>query len=317
MKAADLFAGCGGLTEAARAVGVRVLWAANHNPAAVAWHKVNHPDVEHVCQDLRQADFRRCPEVDVLLAGPACQGHSPAGRGGTLRAFEKHDADRSTAWAVVTFAEVRRPAVLLVENVPQMLRWERLPAWRLALELCGYTLTTLVLNAADYGAPQERERLFIVGRLDGATVSAPAPAGPRRAFGPCLDQSHTEGWARVSSKSPAVQARVANGRRNKLGPRFLSQHVTGHPGRSLDRPIGTITCASGHWCLVDGDWMRPLTPRELARGQGFRDDFALPPQQALATRLIGNAVPVPLGAHVLRAATSAVRATKQLTLRVG
>src|SRR5688572_7699225 len=68
LKAIDLFAGAGGFTAGAERAGARVLWAANHWPAAVACHASNHPHIEHACQDLRQADFTRLPRFDLLLA---------------------------------------------------------------------------------------------------------------------------------------------------------------------------------------------------------------------------------------------------------
>lgn len=115
MNAIDLFAGAGGFSTGAAMAGCQVLWAANHWPTAVEWHAANHPDTRHACQDLQQADFRDAPAHDILLASPACQGHSKA------RGTDKphHDAQRATAWAVVTCAEVHRPAVVLVENVPE------------------------------------------------------------------------------------------------------------------------------------------------------------------------------------------------------
>lgn len=302
LRCADLFAGAGGFTEGACSVGLDVVWAADHSPLAVEWHARNHPRVEHVCQDLRQADFHAVPDVDVVLAGPACQGHSEAGRGSaSARARAKHDADRSTAWAVVDCAEARRPRVLVVENVPRMRRWVLYSAWCSALRALGYMLTEWTLNAADYGVAQERRRLFVVGRLDGRALSPPVR---RRGWLPAeslLDESDGHRWARCASKPSGVRDRVARGRA-ACGPRFLVQHVTGHAGRLLSRPIGTITCAAQHWHLVDGEWMRPLSPRELARGQGLRDTFELPDAIAPATRLVGNAVPVPLAAAVIRAA---------------
>ena len=134
MIAADLFAGAGGFSEGARAAGCTVVWAANHWPLAVEWHAANHPDTAHACQDLQQADFRQMPAHDLLLASPACQGHSPA-RG---KEQAHHDAQRSTAWAVVSAAECHRPGVVLVENVPAFTRWALYPAWEQAMRALGY-----------------------------------------------------------------------------------------------------------------------------------------------------------------------------------
>lgn len=68
--AIDLFAGLGGWSTGASMAGVQVLWAANHWPEAVQWHANNHPDTQHVCQDLHQADWTQVPAHDLLLASP-------------------------------------------------------------------------------------------------------------------------------------------------------------------------------------------------------------------------------------------------------
>ena len=115
MRAVDLFAGAGGFSTGATMAGVNVVWAANHWPAAVQVHTNNHPDTIHLCQDLQQADWSLVPAHDLLMASPACQGHSRA------RGKERlhHDAMRATAWAVVSAAECHLPTVVLVENVPE------------------------------------------------------------------------------------------------------------------------------------------------------------------------------------------------------
>jgi DNA (cytosine-5)-methyltransferase 1 len=94
----DLFAGLGGFSTGATQAGARVVWAANHWRAAVDLHAANHPGTEHACQDLHQTDWSTVPAHDILLASPACQGHSHA-RG---KERPHHDAQRSTAWAVVS-----------------------------------------------------------------------------------------------------------------------------------------------------------------------------------------------------------------------
>lgn len=308
MIAIDLFAGAGGFTEAATAAGLRVAWAADHDPRAVAAHEANHPEVEHACQDLRQADFSALPRYDVLLASPACQGHSSAGRAARKRggrAAAKHDADRSTAWAVVDCAEATSPRAIIVENVVDLRRWPLFPVWRTALETLGYHVTEHILDAAHFGVPQNRTRLFVTAtkrRRSVAMNPRPLAMVPSSTV---LDE-RTEGWAPVTTKSGDIQARVAKGRA-RCGSRFLTQHVTGHGGRRLDEPMATITTVSGHWHLVDGEMMRPLTVRELARGQSFRDTFALPTEITLGTRLVGNAVP-PLLARAVIEATMEVAA---------
>lgn len=300
MRAVDLFAGAGGFTEGATLAGVRVVWAANHCPRAVAAHAANHPATVHSCQDLRQADFTRLPAFDLLLASPACQGHSEASQ---PRRRPHHDADRATAWAVVDCLDACRPRLAVVENVPAFRRWVLFPVWRQALETLGYAVQELVLDAADRGVPQERRRLFVVAQLRRHVRRLDVAVAARRSIGEVLDHD-AGGWAGVESKPPGVRARVELGRA-RFGRRFIVQQVSRGGRRPLDRPIGTITTARCHWHLVDGDAIRPLTVRELARAQGFRDSYALPPGIGLGTRLVGNAVPPPLAAAVITAAMEA------------
>ena len=294
MRAIDLFAGAGGFTAGAEMAGARVVWAANHWRAAVECHAANHPHVHHVCQDLRQADFTKLPRFDLLLASPACQGHSYASQS---KRRPKHDADRATAWAVVDCANVCLPRALIVENVPQFRRWILFPVWKQALEALGYTLTELVLDAADFGVPQERRRLFVVGLRKRKQLEMP-PRLPLRVPSRTILDPRAEGWAPIASKSAAVRARIARGRAN-YGRRFLTQYVTNHPGRSLNGPIATVTGVSAHWHLVDGDMMRALTVRELARAQSFADSYVLPDKVTVGTRLVGNAVPPLQAAEVV------------------
>ena len=160
MRAVDLFAGWGGFTLGAEVAGVRVVWAANHWRLAVEAHQLNHPGTEHSCQDLRQANWSELPEYDLLLASPACQGHSTASQ---PRRRTYHDAMRATAWAIVDCADVTEPRYVLVENVPAFKRWRLYPLWLDALRQLGYQLSETHLLASRFGVPQRRERLFIVG----------------------------------------------------------------------------------------------------------------------------------------------------------
>jgi DNA (cytosine-5)-methyltransferase 1 len=296
VKAVDLFAGWGGFSEGARIAGLNVVWAANHWPLAVEAHAVNHPEAHHECQDLRQADWTSLPKFDVLLAAPACQGHSAASR---PRRRLYHDAMRATAWSVIDCAEVTEPRAIVVENVLQFRQWQLFPLWREALVKLGYHVADHELCASDYGVPQRRRRLFITATRKALPVRLNA-TGKEPAFGPCIE-SISSGWRFIADTSDGVRERIDRGR-HRCGKRFLSQHVTGHSGVPLTEPIRTIT-TQDHWILVDGDRYRPLTIRELARGMGFPERYQWP---ATASRTdcimgLGNAVPPPLAAHAIGA----------------
>ena len=294
MKAVDLFAGAGGFTTGAKAAGVRVVWAANHWPLAVETHAANHPDVAHVCQDLHQANWEDVPAHDVLLASPACQGHSRA-RG---RDRAHHDATRSTAWAVVSCAEVHRPALVLVENVPEYAQWALYPAWSQAMAALGYTLSPHVLDSADYGVPQNRRRLIIVGTRSRRPLILRERRGSQPAIAPHIDLDAGR-WRRIdASLAAATQARIEHGRRT-IGRRFLiSYYGNTKTARPLSRPIGTITTRD-RWAVVDGGRMRMLSADECRAAMGFPPDYRLPASQTAAKHLLGNAVTPPMVTAVL------------------
>lgn len=290
MKAVDLFSGAGGFTVGAQKAGIEVAWAANHNPDAVEWHSRNNPDAIHVCQDIQQADWSQVPDHDMLLASPCCQGHSRAR--GRASGNPEHDASRSTAWAVVSACEYHRPPVAIVENVREFAAWVLYPAWRQAMEALGYQVAPHIIDAADHGAPQHRERLFLIctrSRTPLMLNMMPDHHIPARDF---IDFEGGE-WSRIdkNGRAAATLARVAAGRKAH-GPRFIMPYYksgSGLTGRSLDRPIGTITTRD-RWAVVDGDRMRMLSRWEVRAAMSFPDSYQLPDSHRLSVHLMGNAV---------------------------
>jgi DNA (cytosine-5)-methyltransferase 1 len=298
-RAIDLFAGLGGFSEGARQAGVSVVWAANHWRAAVELHAANHPDTEHACQDLHQADWRDVPAHDILLASPACQGHSRA-RG---KDRPHHDAQRSTAWAVVSAAEYHRPAVVVVENVPEFQAWSLYPAWTMAMGALGYTMAPQVLDAADFGTPQHRRRLIVVGTRSRAPLHIDQARQEPQPIGDVLDLSAGR-WSPVDTPRRAARTlrRIEAGRR-AIGPRFVMPYYasgSGLTGRSLNRPLGTVTTID-RWAVVDGDRMRMLTVDEYRAAMGFPAGYRVPDRRREAIHMLGNAVPPPLARGVLSA----------------
>lgn len=304
MIAVDLFSGLGGFTEGARLAGVRVAWASNHWSLAVDVHAANHPEVEHVCQDLHQADWTRVPRHDLLLASPACQGHSTA-RGGEK---PHHDAQRSTAWAIVSAAETCQPRALIVENVERFRRWQLFPFWAQALEALGYRLTEHIVDSADCGVPQNRRRLFVIGLRRRPRMGRIDPRVHHVPIASVVDFDRGE-WTPINKpgRSPKTLQRVANAR-ERYGNRFVMPYYSlssGITGRPLERPIGTITTIS-RWALVDGHRMRMLNVDELRAAMGFRADYRLPERKRDAEHMLGNAVTPPVAEHLIRRVADAV-----------
>lgn len=300
MRAIDLFSGAGGFSTGATMAGCSVVWAANHWPAAVQVHADNHPDTIHVCQDLQQADWTQVPQHDILLASPACQGHSPAR--GKERAH--HDAQRATAWAVVSAAECHRPPFVVVENVPEFADWVLYPAWSAAMEALGYALSPMVIDAAGHGVPQHRVRLFIVATRSRHPLLLNLPSRPHVPISRVIDFDAGQ-WSpiRKPGRSPATLRRIFQGRRDLRCGRFLIPYYgsgSGLTGRSIHRPIGTITTLD-RWGIVRGGHMRMLSKDEARAAMGFPADYLLPEQHKLAMNMLGNAVCPPLARDVITA----------------
>jgi len=293
----DLFAGAGGFTTGATMADVKVVWAANHWQAAVDIHAANHPHTAHACQDLHQTNWMDVPAHDLLMASPACQGHSRA-RG---KDRPHHDAQRSTAWAVVSAAEYHRPKAITIENVPEFAKWALYPAWCAAMSALGYALAPMILDAADHGVPQHRRRLFIIGTRSKHPIELDLQQREHVGSEQIIDFD-ARNWSQIDKpgRSKATLARIAEGRKAH-GDRFLTAYYGNEKsGRSLTRPVGTITTRD-RWAVIDGDRMRMLSVEECRKAMGFPVDYKLPARAKDAMHMLGNAV-VPIVARDVIAA---------------
>lgn len=280
--------------------GLRVEWAANHDELAMLHHELAHPDAMHVPQDLWETRWSDLPEHDGLIASPCCQGHCDAR--GPERPW--HDTSRGTANALIRYMRHNRPAFFVVENVPEFMRWHRFPGWRDAMRRCGFTLSTYVLDAADFGVPQHRERLFIVGTRSRSPIQLHFERRPHVPVSAILDPDDIGRWSRIDKPRRAARtlAQIARGRA-EIGDRFLIPYYgsgSGLTGRATNRPLGTVTTVA-RYGFVDAarNRMRMLSVAEYRRAMSFRDDYPLPRQQAAAIKLLGNAVCPKQGAVVL------------------
>lgn len=307
-RVVDYFAGAGGFTLGAELARAEVVAAIDHWPLAVATHATNHPRVDHACEDLTRFDPRRLPDFDGLVASPACQGHARArGVAAGAEGDARWDSSRATAWSVIDCAEVRRPRWIVVENVVDFQRWALLPSWLDALARLGYRARVQVCDAARWGVPQERPRTIVTAVQGREAPEVRAPDLAPRPIADVIDWSAGP-WSRVEDRVAATRARVARGRRDLGAERFVMPYNgsgSGLTGRSLARPIGTITAAD-RWAVVDGDRMRMLSIPELRAAMGFPVDYQLPPQRCHATQMLGNAIVPAVAASAVRACMEAV-----------
>lgn len=303
MTAIDLFAGFGGWSTGARQAGVDVLWAANHWQDAVDWHSKNHPGATHVCQDLHQADWSLVPKHDLLLASPCCQGHSRAR--GKAAGNPQHDASRSTAWAVVSAAEFHRPAFAIIENVPEFLQWALYPAWESAMQALGYSLSPQIVDCADLGVPQNRVRMFIVCSKSISPIKLELPKFDHVPAVDFIDFKSGR-WSLIDKpgRAKATIERIENGRKQFGGVFVTSYYGNTRSGRSIMRPIGTITTRD-RWAVVCDDKMRMLSADENMRFMTFPDEYLRPKNHRLTVHMAGNAVPPLAAQRIIEALRSA------------
>lgn len=287
MKTVELFSGAGGNGFAARAAGLDVIWAANHNPLAVEYYARNHPGVIPMCQDLQQADWAEVPGHDVLIASTCCQGHTKAkGKTGP-----HHYKSRSTAWAPVNCSEFHKPELVIMENVREFLTWKLYPMWLECWKALGYSLSVHVLDAADFGVPQNRTRVFWIGTRSKKPLSL---SFEKQAPVPVLNILDLDKgrWSKVNkpNRAKSTLERVSNGRK-RFGELFVMPYYTngsGKTGRDINRPVGTVT-THDRWAIVKGDEMRMFSVEEYRKAMSFPEDTILPPRKDDACLFLGNA----------------------------
>lgn len=184
----DNFAGGGGASTGIElATGRSVDIAINHDPAAIAMHRANHPSSKHYCENVWDVDpVEACAGRPVGLAwfSPDCKHFSKA-KGG--KPVEK--AIRGLAWVAIRWAKLVRPRVIILENVEEFTTWGPLISNRPdptrkgqtfrrfvhALKRYGYRVAWNELRACDYGAPTIRKRFFLIARCDGLPIVWPEP----------------------------------------------------------------------------------------------------------------------------------------------
>lgn len=185
----DNFAGGGGASTGIEiAMGRSVDVAINHDPAAIAMHRANHPGTKHYTEDVWKVDpVEACDGHPVALAwfSPDCKHFSKA-KGGKPCSKKI----RGLAWVAVKWAKAVHPRVIMLENVEEFQEWGRLdkdnkPDPRHKgetfkrfvgqLEKLGYSVEYRMLRACDYGAPTIRRRFFLIARCDGNPIVWPEP----------------------------------------------------------------------------------------------------------------------------------------------
>jgi DNA (cytosine-5)-methyltransferase 1 len=302
----DLFAGGGGWAEGFfRATGVPPAIAVNHDKDAIVMHTANHPETEHYHEDIYAVDpitATRGRAVGWLHLSPDCTHFSRA-KGGKPRSQKI----RALASVAIPWAKATRPRIISLENVAEFLTWgpldddgnpikaragETFRAWIVDLESLGYAVEWRVLNAADYGAPTSRKRLFLIARRDGRPIvwpektHGPGRKYPYRTAAECIDWSIPipSIFERKKPLAEATQRRIAEGiRRYVLEAKqpFLLNLTHGGRLEPLTEPFTTVTAAHrGEKALVT-----PLITKTHRNGWDRNASGVMPADRPVGTIL--------------------------------
>lgn len=320
MIAVDLFAGAGGASLGLRRAGYVVAGFEYWRPA---WETHNDNGILCSLHDLSDPDGDELiPPCDLLWASPPCQPFSAAGDG-----LGEHDDRDGFPWTLRIIGKLL-PSVVVIENVKGLTfdkHAEYFGAVLLALGDLGYEWQWRVLNSADYGVPQTRERCFIVARRDGGRIVWPAPThtpGDSLFLEPWVTMAQALGWGMTDMPYGTIATARTTGGPDPTGLGGSGARAALYAERdagcwSYGRPATTI--AGDTRVFQPGGHHEPgqqsenairLTIAELATLQGFPADWQWTGTKTDQARQVGNAVP-PIMAEVLATANRPVVAVSE------
>jgi DNA (cytosine-5)-methyltransferase 1 len=309
IRVLDLFCGAGGSSLGAQAAGAAIVCGIDAWPLASSTFAANFPGALSLTASLDERSGPRLlgdiGEIDLILASPECTNHTCA-KGGKPRDEES----RRSARYVLRFARQLRPRWIVLENVVQMRYWAGYDPFIGELKRLGYYIRPEVLDAARFGVPQARRRLFLLCDLLRPPEPVSVPMTSVRSGSEILDAEGT--W----SSSPLHSGRRARATLERAGraikalgpgmPFLIVYYGSDGPGgwHSLDRPIRALTTLDRFGLVTWKDsipMLRMLQVPELKRAMGFDSGFRI----ELGTRrdrirLLGNAVCPPVMQAVVR-----------------
>lgn len=292
MKIISLFSGAGGLDLGLIQAGNRVIWANDIDKDAVETYRENIGN-HIICDDIKNIDICTLPDADVVVGGFPCQGFSQANR---LRTLED---DRNQLYRFFySTIKIKQPKFFIAENVKGILtlgKGEAIKKIIADFEAAGYIVSVNLVNMANYGVPQTRQRVIIIGqRLDlGKRMLFKFPYETHSKNG---DLPH---W--ISIKDAISHFPDPDTKNNILNHIYSAYKVeyrdfTGHRKTDPDKPSPTVLArgnGKGGVCAIPHyNGKRRLTIRESASIQTFPENFHFVGMMNSCYRQIGNAVPV-------------------------
>lgn len=279
MKFVDLFCGGGFGARGAVRAGATPILAVDAWDLATQTYEDNFPDAKVICSPIEELDpveLAKKYKPDILLTSPECTSHSIA-RGAKLGS----EKSRETAIGIVPWLKTMKPNWLIVENVNRMKKWDRHNELVESIESYGYTVSDLYLNAANFGTPQSRKRMFLICDKKGSIITEEDLLSE---YGKDTKDARSiihwsgsykstplykEGRAKATLER-AERAIKALGRGNDFIIVYYSSDYAGG-WQTLDAPLRTITTVD-RFGLVTWDkntpYLRMLQPSELLKAMG-------------------------------------------------
>ncbi len=281
----DLFAGIGGLRIPFEELGGRCVFSSEWDKYAQDAYEANFG--ERPQGDIKKIQAENIPDHDILLAGFPCQPFSIIGNG---RGFA--DTRGTLFFEIERIIKAKEPKAFLLENVSGLVNHDNGRTLATILErlnALGYRTYWKILNALDFGLPQKRQRIIIVGFRGDKPFAFPQPYAQ-----PAVLKDFLEPHEAVDKKYFA-SAKIVSKRLEAVGDRKIPVPSIWHENKAGNIGVHEYSCAlragaSYNYLLVDG--IRRLTARECLNLQGFPKDFKIVVSDSLIRRQIGNSVPV-------------------------
>lgn len=294
----DLFAGIGGIRIAFEEFGGECVFSSEWDKFAQLTYAENHGETPE--GDITQVDVRQIPKFDLLLAGFPCQPFSHAG---LKKGFE--DTRGTLFFDIARIAKHHRPKALVLENVKGLVGHDKGNTFREILRILEvelkYNVSFQVLNAKNFGVPQNRERIVIVatdpkvGRFTFPAIQPKStPVGEILELNSSVDSKYT-----LSDQLWTSHKRRKEDHQRKGNGFGYSLFNAKSPYTST---ISARYYKDGSEILIEQRNKNPrkLTPREAARLQGFPETFRIPVSDTQAYRQFGNSVAVPMFRYIAK-----------------
>jgi len=286
----DLFAGVGGMRMAFEAAGGKCVFSSEWDSAAQKTYAANFGEVPH--GDITVISAESIPNFDVLLAGFPCQPFSSIGK----RAGFLHKTQGTLFYDVLRIIQSKKPRAFLLENVQGLVTHDQGRTFSTiiqSLEAAGYIIHHRILDASEFGVPQFRKRIYIVGFLSdrrgllSSQFEWPKPQKSKVGVGKFIE-SGVSGYSISTHLQKSYIYKVDDGR-----PQVITTN-SNIQVKTLVASYHKIQRLSGTFVNDGPTGLRLLTPNECKAIMGFPKSFKLPVSRTQVYRQMGNSVAVPV-----------------------